>query len=274
MALPENFNEWEHLQDTVKRWHNKAVAQWFKNQAVDDISTPKAALRHACTMKDGDTSTITMMRLWLFEVTAGHAQSLQAPIYGVPVQELQRNVKYKPQVKLYFRENLGTDVTNRVSPATGEITFRLMNKSSSTITRADAEALATDIKREFATPIFVWEKGWYKYTYLDAENGYDLRLLVKSKAEGERITQQVLKIRSHVFNNDFGNYTDHERTYSLTPGTQLVYGQSTQKPVERPRVDIRFRYAQLLIHGRLAAINLVATSESALKSVIQRVNSI
>ncbi|MDZ7969063.1 MAG: hypothetical protein RM368_29615 [Nostoc sp. DedSLP03] len=100
MPLPDNFNEWEFLQDTVRRWHNKTVSQWFKNQEVNDISTPKAALRHACIMKDEDTATMTMMRLWLFEVTAGHTQSLQAPIYGVPVQELQRNVKYKPQVKL------------------------------------------------------------------------------------------------------------------------------------------------------------------------------
>ena len=36
-------------------------------------------------MKDGDTATMTMMRLWLFEVTAGHTQSLQTPIYGIPV---------------------------------------------------------------------------------------------------------------------------------------------------------------------------------------------
>ncbi|MBW4556410.1 MAG: hypothetical protein KME59_10800 [Trichormus sp. ATA11-4-KO1] len=274
MPLPDNFNEWEHLQDTVRLWHNKAVANWFRNQEVNDISTPKAALRHACTMKDADTSTMMMIRLWLFEVTAGHAQSLQAPIYGTPVQDIQRNTKFKPQIKLYFREKLGTDVTNRVSPATGEITFRLVNESSSTISRAKAEALARDIKREFANPIFVWEKGWYKYTYLDLERGYDLRLLVKSKAEGIRITRQVLQIQGHTFNDDLGNYVDHDRSYSLNPGTHLVYGRSVQKFVERPRVDLRFRYARLLIHGRITVVNLVATSESGLKSVIERVNSI
>lgn len=274
MPLPEGFNEFEHLQDLIRKEHNKTVRAYFKNQDDDDISTPKSSLKHACIIKDGDTATMIMMRLWLFEVTIGHTQSLQAPIYGIPVQELQRNVKYKPQIKLYFREKLGADVTSRTSPATGEITFRLMNESSSTISRTKAESLARDIKREFANPIFVWEKGWYKYTYLDAEHGYDLRLLVKSKAEGVRITRQILQIQNHTFNDDFGNYVDHDRTYSLNPGTHRVYGQTVEKFVERPRVDIRFRYAQLLIHGRLSAVNLVATSDSALKSVIERVNSV
>ena len=124
MPLPEGFNEWEHLQDMVKLWHNKQVAKWFKNQPINDISTPKPALRQACTIKDNDTATMTLMRLWLFEVTAGHAQSLQAPIYGTPVGDYQREVSYKPQIKLFFRERRDRDMVDRLSPATGEITFR------------------------------------------------------------------------------------------------------------------------------------------------------
>lgn len=273
MPLPLNFNEWEHLQNTIKLWHNKAVAKWFKNQTVNDISTPKAALRQACTIKDNDTSTITLIRLWLFEITAGHAQSLQAPIYGIPTGDYQREVTYKPQIKLFFREKPSRDMLDRASPVTGEITFRLMTESSQTISRAKAVALAKDVKREFANPIFEWEKGWYKYTYKDIEKGYDLRLLVKSKAEGVRIAKAVLAIQSHSFDNDKQQFIDHDRTYSLNPGTHVVYGRSTKKFVRRPRVDVRFRYAQLLIHGQINAINLVAASNVGLKSVIERINA-
>ncbi|MEH1810883.1 MAG: hypothetical protein V7K26_00080 [Nostoc sp.] len=274
MTLPANFDEWEYLQDTVRRWHNKAVDKWFAGQPDNDVSSPKPGLKHACKMKDQDTANMTMMRLWLFEVTAGHAQSLQAPIYGIPVQEHQRNVKYKPQIKLYFKEKLTTNTNNRTSPATGEITFRLMDETSASMNESKAKVLALKIKNEFADPIFIWEKGWYKYTYLDTANGYDLRLFVKNKIEGIRITKQVLKIRSDTFNDDYGNYTDHERTYSLNPGNQIVYGQSVQKPVERPMVDVRFQYAQLFLHGRIATINLVAVANSGLKSVFERVNKI
>lgn len=273
MPLPEGFNEWEHLQDMIKRWHNKAVGQWFKNQAVNDISTPKAALRHACTIKDNDTATMTQIRLWLFEVTAGHAQSLQAPIYGTPAGDYQREVTYKPQVKLFFREKPSQDMLDRASPVTGEITFRLMAETSQTMSRAKAEAMARDIKREFTNPIFVWEKGWYKYTYKDVEKGYDLRLLVKSKAEGIRVAKAVLAIQGHAFSDDNQQFIEHDRTYSLNPGTHTVYGRTVKKFVKRPRVDVRFRYAQLLIHGQINAVNLVAASDVGLKSVIERINA-
>jgi hypothetical protein len=59
----------------------------------------------------------------------------------------------------------------------------------------------------------------------------------------------------------------------LTPGTHTVYGRTIKKPVQRPRVDVRFRYAQLLINGRVNAINLVAAGDVGLKSVIERVSS-
>ncbi len=167
MPLPSGFSEFEHLQDLIRREHNKAVRTYFKNQDDNDISTPKASLKHACLIKDEDTAAMTHLRLWLFEITCGHAQSLQTPIYGIPVQEYQRNVKFKPQIKLYFKERLVSNDSNRTSPATAEITFRLMNETSASMTRAKAEILALKIKNEFADPIFVWEKGWYKYTYLD-----------------------------------------------------------------------------------------------------------
>lgn len=271
MPLPENFNEWEFLQDMVRLWHNKAVDKWFKNQEPNSISTPKERLRHACTMKDGDTSTMAMMRLWLFEVTAGHSQSLQPPIYGVPVQELQRDVTFRPQIKLVFKEQRSPESGDRTSLSVAEITIRLMNETSSTINRTKAEALALEIKNEFATPPFVWEKGWYKATYLDKERGYDLRLLVKSKAEGVRVIQQVLKIQDHVYDDDCLQFIDHERSYPLDQGTHLVYGRTIKKPVKRPRVDVVFRYAQLLVNGRANAINLVAIAGTGLRSVIQTV---
>ena len=273
MALPEGHNEWEYLQDTIRRWHNKSVANWFKNQPQNDISTNKSGLRHACTIKDKDTANMTLIRLWLFEITAGHAQSLQAPIYGIPVGEFQRDVKYRPQIKLFFREKLGQDSLDRLNPATGEITFRLMGETSQTISRLKAEQFAKDIKRELANPIFVWDKGWYKFTYKDLERGYDLRLLVKSKAEGIRVTKAILAIQNHPYDDDNQQFIDHDRSYSLNPGTHVVYGRSTKKPIKRPRVDVRFRYAQLLIHGQINAINLVAASDVGLKSVIERVNA-
>ena len=261
MPLPENLDEWEYLQDTIRRWHNKGVDQWFKNQPENDISTPKRGLRHACTMKDGDTATMTMMRLWLFEVTAGHAQALQRPVYGIPWYEIQSERTFKPQVKLYFLESYNINIHEDGTPqAEGEITFRLMNESSETISRANAETLARAIKNVFATPLFVWNKGKFKCTYFDLERGYELKLLVTSKAEGERIIRAVLDIQNHPFDRDYLQYIDNDRTYPSNPGTHRVYGRTVKKFVRRRTADVKFRYAQLLIWGKQNPINLVAVS--------------
>lgn len=271
MPLPENFNEWEHLQDTVRLWHNKAVNKWFKNQPENDISTPKRALRHACTMKDGDTSTMTMMRLWLFEVTAGHAQSLQTPIYGIPVQEYQRDSKFKPQIKLYFKESYNFekhgDGTEQVR---GEIGFRIMNRAADTISRADAEQYALEIKNEFATPPLIWKKGKYKCTYLDLDNGFDLRLLCTSKAEGQSTVQSVLRILDKTFSDNNFQFIENTKEFPTNPGTHRVYGRTVKKFRQRPTADVKFTHAQLIIPGQVKPVNLVSVN-GRLRNAIQNI---
>lgn len=271
MPLPEGFSEFENLQDLVRLEHNKAVKAWFKNQPDDDISTPKARLKHTCLIKDNDSATMTMMRMWLFEVTVGHTQALQRPVYGFPWQEIQSERTFKPQVKLYFLEPYNINVHDNGTPQTeGEITFRLMDKSSDTITRTDAETLARAVKNVFATPLFVWNKGKFKCTYSDKERGYELKLLVTNKAEGERIIRAVLDIRNHPFDRDFLQYIDNDRVYPANPGTHRVYGRTVKKFAQRRTADVKFRYAQLLVWGKQNPINLVAVSGSRLRSVIER----
>jgi hypothetical protein len=272
MPLPPDFDEWQHLQSLVRSEHNKAVRNYFKNQPDNDISTPKRSLKHACLIKETDTVDMISTRQWLFEVTCGHTQSIQTPIYGVPVQELQTQFKFKPQVKLFFLEAYDQEIHDSGLPqAQGEITFRLMSKSSETITRSDAESLAKKIKEVFGTPRFTWEKGWYKSTYLDQEKGYDLRLLVRNKAEAERVIQHVLQIQEHTFNRDCFQYIEHERSYPINPGIHQVYGRAVKKPVRRRRADVKFQFAQLLVWGLVHPINLVATSNSYKRKVIERV---
>lgn len=273
MPLPVGFDEWENLQDIVRLEHNKAVKAYFKNQPDDDVSNPKPRLKHSCLMKDDDTSTMTLMRMWLFEITCGHAQSLQRPVYGVPWYEIQSERTFKPQVKLYFLEPYNFDIHSdkKIPQAEGEITFRLMDESSETISRTKAEALARQIKNVFATPPFTWNKGHFKCTYSDKTRGYELKLFVTNKIEGERMIRAVLDIQNHPFDRDYLQFIDNDRSYPTNPGTHRVYGRTTQKFVRRRATGVRFSFAQLLVWGKQNPINLVATSGSRLRSVIERV---
>jgi len=273
MPLPDNFSEWEHLQDQLRRYHNPEVQKFFKNQPDNDISTPKASLKHACLMKDSDTAEMTLIRKLMFEFDAGHAQSLQAPIYGIPVNDFQGEVTFKPQVHLHFQERYPY-IADRLRPVRGEISFRLMNETGAGWSRTKSEALAKDIKREFGTPLFVWNKGKYIYHYKDTEYGYQLKLYVPSKSEGERITRAVVGIRGHAFNDDYSDYVENTRSYPNNPGNHTIYGQSVPKPIRRPTADVRFRYAQLMLHGRTKVINLVTVPGIALKQVIERISGV
>lgn len=271
MPLPSNFDEFEHLQQKIRTYHNRAVRQYFKNQPDDDISTGKSALKHACLMKDVDTMEMTLYRMWLFEITVGHLQSINTTWYGIPVEEKQRATKFKPTVKLLFtqpRSEVSDMDEYKIYPSI--ITFKIMTETSDTIARADAERLARAIKNEMATPPFVWEKGWYRYLYKDIEHGYDFHLLVRSKAVGEQIVRKVLGINNHSFNNDFGSYIDHDRSYPMNPGTHRVYGKNRKKYAVRPRVNVKFRHAQLYINGIINPINLVSVG-GRLRSVIEKV---
>lgn len=273
MPLPNNFSEWEHLQDTIRREHNKAVRAYFKNQADNDISTPKASLKHACLIKDDDSALIQQQRQWLFEVLVGRLQSTQTPIYGIPVPDSQSLVKFRPQVQLFFRE-LQTSPTydpeSYLVPVEGILSFRLMDETSETISRAKAEALARKIKAEFCNPIFVWQKGWYAMTYTDEEKGYKCKIYVKTKAEGERIIRKVLSIQNHAFDESSMQFIEHERTYPANAGTHRVYGRIVKKLRKRPVADISFRKAKLIIWGQPNAINLVSVGGRE-RSVIERV---
>lgn len=271
MALPKDFNEVENLQDIVRREHNKAVRQWFKNQADNDVSTPKARLKHSCIIKDDDSLLMSLQRQWLFEVTVGKTQAIQAPVFSAIELDEISEVKYRPQVQLFFQESQTASTYDpSFYPVKGEISFRLMDETSTTMTRTKAEALARKIKQEFTKPLFVWEKGWYYCSYRDLEKGYQLKLLVKSKAEGERVVKQALKIQSHTFDNNHFQFVEHERTYPAVPSTSLIYGRTRKKGRSRPRADVRFRHAKLLIHGLNNAINLVDAG-GRLRSVIERV---
>ncbi|MBE9054169.1 hypothetical protein IQ243_28015 [Nostocales cyanobacterium LEGE 11386] len=212
---------------------------------------------------------MTLMRMWLFEVTAGRLQSVQAPIYGIPVQEFQRETKFRPQIKLYFKERY--DIAKHGDGTLqhrAEIGFRIMNRTSETITRADAVEYAREIKAEFVTNPLVWKKGKFKCTYLDLENGFDLRLLCASKSEGISTVTSVLKIVDKTFQSENFQFIENTKTYPINPGTHKVYGKFISKPRQRPTVDVRLTHAQLLIYGQLKPVNLVSVGKR-LKSAIQ-----
>lgn len=173
----------------------------------------------------------------------------------------------KPKVLLYFLED--TDF-NKLAPPNniqegrrrrdGVISFRLMDETTLTLSKANATLIATKIKQVFGSNGgFVWVKGKTMYSYTDWEKGYQFQLLCKNPTEAKRIVSSTLTIQNHVPNWKFFNTVKNDEElikYPEVPGTQLVMGEVVPIPKQRPLVDVRFQYGYVDLDGVQEPINL------------------
>jgi hypothetical protein len=250
MPLPNGFSEWEHLQNQILRIHNKQVRDYFSDITVDDdLATPRSSLRHACLMKDEDTSVMTQLRLWLFEVTAGHAKSLQPDIYGIPTDTFQDHVTFKPQIALHFYED-ADEVEPGYQQIRSEIRFRLMGETSETVSEPQARTLATKINSLLGSAGgYRWHKGRIKCIYKEPSKGYNLTLHAFSESEGKRVIEQILDIQSHTPDWDNLVLSQLANTPPTIPPSKRIYGKIRKLPRTRPVGYVRFRRAELHLWG-------------------------
>lgn len=254
MPLPNDFNPFEHLQSVLIKVHNKQVRDFFNDVPENDIdiNTPRGSLKQACLLRDDDNAEIMQLRYWLFYLDIRQGKDLQAPLCAIPLDDVQSSRKYKPQITLFFREDLD-DVEPDERAVWGEISFRLMNESSTTITKTELERLGREIKSKFGAGAgYLWKKGKKLFTYVDREKGYSLQVLCRTDTDAKDLIRDVLSIQSHTIDNELlkSHLTEDETgAYPYTPGTQSILGKSRKKPRRRPNVDVRFQYATCTIHG-------------------------
>lgn len=254
MTLPDNFSPSEHLQDLCKKYLNREVREFFSDLGGEnwdpDIGTTRGSLRYGCTHQDNDSLNMTILRWLLYN----HVRTLkfQVPHYGIPVSSFQESRKFKPQLMLYFQEDIG-DVEPGFPPVTGEISIRLMNYTSSSLTPAVANTFATRVRSNFGGGGgLIWRKGRTMVTYAEWAKGYQLQLLSRSATDGRNIISQVLDLQNDTPNWKFCNVSENEESgaaYPPVPELDQVYGSSRRQPRRRPVADVRFQYAVLNIHG-------------------------
>lgn len=259
MALPEGANEWELLQDTIRRTENKKILEFFRDLGGEDwepdLSTRESTLRHVCTHKDDDSAIMTLMRMWVFYfgmLSNAPFKTEQQIIYGMPSTTFHSTWRTHPEVKLYFSED-SDDVEPGYDPIWGEISYRLLNETAQTISMAQASQIGTRIMQNFgASGGYRWHKGWHKCTYLDKERGYDFRLLIFDRAEGERIIRDVLDLNNDTYRGSLFQYAEKgnpSEAFPTEPGNTTILGKVQKRPRRRARAYVRFRYAHLFLHG-------------------------
>jgi hypothetical protein len=258
MPLPNDFSHAEHLQDTLKKTMNRQVRDYFRDVGDDDwqpdTSTPRASLRTACTHQEADTLDMTVLRCMTFYLVVGQ---LQNSLY-IPSETGNMNPKVirrsQPKITLHFKEDWN-DVEPGYDRLAGEISFRLMNHTTTSITEAEARQYGQRIKTLFgANKGFVWRKGRIMASYSDWAKGYQLQLLVRDKAEGKRLVEQVLDINQHTPDWEFFETKENDQAseaYPIVPPSETILGKRVRLPRRRPVSDVRFEFAILKLAGVL-----------------------
>jgi hypothetical protein len=254
MPLPQTFSPWEHLQDQLRRIHNREVVEYFRDAADDDITTSQGSLKVACKMDDADTAVMTLLRLFMFEFTVGRGRRLEVadlePSGDLPsYAAIRRN---KPIITLFFRED-AEDADAGYQRIKGEISFRLMNQTNTTISESEAKAYGRKIKTAFAAGNgFVWKRGKVMCSYTDWEKGYQLQLLARNAAEGKRVVEQVLDIQSHTPDWEYFQVKENDQpsqAFPTVPPRATILNKSKKLPRRRPIADVRYQYATLKLFG-------------------------
>lgn len=273
MPLPEGFSHARHLRDLVAKYQNKIVKADFADISDDDLNPTddRRALRTGCLHQPDDSSIMTLNRLFLYYCVLHKCRDFQTPIYGIPSLAFQEQFAHKPQIVLFFQEDY-QDVEPGYAPITGEISFRLMDQESNSLTNAELTNYANKIRSLFGTGRgFIWKKGKSTVTYHDTARGYQLRINAISNAEGDRVIEQVLDIQSHSPEADRTQYKENKApgsAYPTMPGTETILGKPRRKPRRKPVADVRFRYAVAQVHGIPRPIPLVDLSYTFRKPLV------
>ncbi|WP_228038362.1 hypothetical protein [Nodosilinea sp. LEGE 06152] len=153
------------------------------------------------------------------------------------------------------------DVDVEFAPVTGEVSFRLMQYDSDTITPAIAQVLATRVRSNFAVGGgYQWRKGRGMLSYTDKRKGYQLQILCRNEGSGRELVDRVLDVGQDTPDWEKASYSENLEegaAYPVIPPTERIYGEIRRLPRRRPIATVRFQYALLHIWGLQNPIPLV-----------------
>jgi hypothetical protein len=166
--------------------------------------------------------------------------------------------RFRPQIRLHFLQDSDFEKGSNAPGyhgrrrVPGQLTWRLMNETSETITKGELTRIGEQIKRIFAANNgYTWQKGKEMYTYAEWDKGYQMQILARSVSQAQDLVTKILSIQGHTpmwrFLTKTENFEEQTR-YPETPVTKIILGESVTLPNLRPNVSVRFTYADVRIH--------------------------
>ncbi len=276
MPEPDNFTPVEQFQDVNKRIWNKLVREYFRditsNESDLDLTTPRQALLKACLHKEDDPLMLTIGRMQLFLHGTTYTRDQYPVVAGSLLSEIDSTITYRPKITLFFSED-AEDAEAGYKPVEMEVSWRLINETSASITEANLRSIGTKIKTNFgAGNGRIFKKGRKIVHYLDRDRGYNFLLRARDLPEGKDLIREILTMNGDTLDTNIlrVSETDSETdAYPYNPGTQLILGSRKSKPRRRPLVNVRFKYAYATVHGYNKPIYLYSRSSFIPDALVQ-----
>lgn len=247
MTLPEGFSPFEHLQTTASSILRKLVRTEFRDVGDDDwdpdITTPRGSLRIACDPDDSDTGVMLLLRFFIFYFVIRNGEDFAPLIYGLlQTGEDVTATKY-PQVQVFFKESRYDASLDERIPVQRMVSFRWREDDWTT---ANVNALALEIKNEFATPKLKWQCGRELYTYRDRSKPYDFQVNAFDKANAKEVIEACMRIQDEV-EPDWDEFLRYHAREAPPPinQTKMIEGELVKYPNPLPIAFVEFAYAQL-----------------------------
>ena len=267
MPEPDNFTPQEQLQDTTRRVANRIIREYFKdvvrNEADLDLTTPRQALLKACLHREDDSLLATIARNQLFSQYTTFTRDQFPIVAGSLLDEIDASITYRPKITLIFKED-SDDVEAGYKPVEMETSWRLVDETSQSITRAKLTAIANKIKANFGTGNgYVFKKGRKIIFYKKLSQGYKFTLRARDLTTGKDLIREILSMNGHTLETKdlkISEVDDELEAFPYNPGTQVILGKRKPKPRRRPMTNVRFRYAYATVAEWGAPVYLYSRS--------------
>lgn len=231
-TVPQDSSPFERRQNTLLQLRNREVRKAFAD-VIDTTpnDSPRRILMQDLLIEDADS----LGDLWIKSELWKEINNDDAPVLLPNYDDVPITVKDKPHVHLYFIEKKSTAILARRDRARALISFRITDKTISTITRTDLNELKREINLAFPSS-FILNKGRIKYSYRDKENGFEFILSLRSETEAKDVITKVLAVRDKVPDWDNLRSSTSEQNFDLTKRVNVL-SVSEKLPKQRPVAD-------------------------------------
>lgn len=259
----KDSSPFERRQNTFRQLHNREAREVFFDvidipadgipydpSKITPQNSPRRVMLQDVLIEDADSFSDMWLKVELLKYMKGDDIPVILPSYDdIPI-----TVKDKPHVHLFFIEKKSTAILARRKRAEALISFRITDKTISTITQADLNELKREINLAFPST-YQLKKGRYKYSYRDKENGYEMILTLLNETEAREVITKVLSIRDKTPDFELLRTSTSEKNFTVRK-TVSILNQIEKLPLERPITDCYLQKA-VIAFGKLKKIELI-----------------